>query len=218
MDRLKFTKIKKDIKSFIKYSAVSLFTLTSILLVLFSVICYFCAISNFSNMFNLQNATNGQTKTLSILLIALIFTFVAIIMVIAVYYLIKIILWQLGNIEKDEVVFYYFGKKWIVAVFSIILGFLSLFGFQFLFSYYIEWFNNVFTILLAISYFICGLVNLAFYIYTAVWYKRQPREYQEKYLAIVNQMNTNKQIKKEINKESKLSRQLTKKDNNKQVK
>lgn len=213
MNNLKMAKLKNKTKNGVKYACFSLFCLSSLLLIAFSLICFVYAIINVATNFNLQNATIGKEKVLSILLIVLIFSFVFILLAIGVYYLVKFVLWQAKNIEKDEIYYYFFGKKWVVSVVSLLLGFTTLFGFSFLFGYYIPWFNTIFTTLLSIAYFVNCLVNTLFYIYSIVWYKKQPKKYQDRYLEIVNELDNHSLTKKELKKSSKVKVQNIAKSN-----
>lgn len=205
MDKMKFNDFKKSVNDYIKYVAAGLYTINTVLILIMSIICYFYAISSVINKFNLNNATSGNTKVLSILLVISIFLLILIIASIGTYFIIKTIFNQINNLNKDQIYYYYFGKRWINGLISLILGLATLFAFNKLFMIYIPFFNNVFTILLSVSWFICSIINFIYFFYCMIWFNRQPKEYKEKYITVINQVKTNKNLRNEINKKTEIS-------------
>ncbi len=202
--KMKFRDVKKNVNDFMKYVGVGLFTINSILLTVFSIICYCYAISTVASSFNINNSISSGSIAVSIILLVLIFLLVLIVASIGVYFLTKSIINQINNLSKDEIFFYYYGKRWITGLVSLILGLATLFGFSRLFELYIPFYNNVFSILVAISWFICSAINFGYFFYSMIWLKRQPSQYQEKYMAVINQLKATKQTKKDIKNDSEI--------------
>lgn len=201
---MKFNDIKKNVNDFIKYVGVGLFTINSVLLTIISMICYCYAISSVVNSFNINNSVSSGSIAVAILLLVLVFLLVLILASIGVYFLTKLIINQINNLNKDEIFFYYFGKRWITGLVSLLLGFATLFGFGKLYGIFIPFYNNAFSILISISWFICSAINFGYFFYSMIWLKRQPKQYQEKYMSVIHQLKTSEKTRNDINKESEI--------------
>ena len=202
--KMKFKDIKKNVNDFMKYVGVGLFTLNSVLLTFISIVCYCYAIASVCSKFNINGSMSSGSVALSILLIVLIFALILVVGGTGVYFLTKTIISQINNLSKDEIFFYYFGKRWITGLICLILGFATLFGLSRLYDLYLPFYNNAFSILISTSWFICSAINFGYFFYSMIWLKRQPAQYKEKYMAVINQLKATKQTKKYIKNDSEI--------------
>ena len=204
---MKNTKIYKNNTNLFHYLTFSFFAVSSIMLGALLAISYVYGIIKYFNKLdlgNLNNYNNVGAKIFTIIFTILLFVFILAVICLSIYGLYKASLRYLQFKDNNNLIYFVFAKRWVDAIVSIVLGFVTLFGINYLFKFTIPWFNYIFSICLACVYFLVGIVVLVCYIYYSTWLKKQPEKFKKSYQNIANQINNSKQEMKELKESSKI--------------
>lgn len=202
---MKNTKINKNATNIFHYLILSLFAVSSILLSILMLISYVYGIIKFCNktdIVNINNYNNFGAKFFTILLMVMLFIFVLAILALCVYGLFKASLRYLNCVDNNNLIYFVFAKRWIDSIISICLGFVILFGLNYLFNFVIPWFNNSFSICIACVYWVVGIILLICNVYYTIWLKKQPENFKNSYKNITNQIKNSKEEMKKLKESS----------------